>query len=194
MTLPLYRRLLGVRFDALPARVRELHDLTGPATWIGRADVERGTSWAARAAAGLFSLPPAGPDQPLSVAFEPVDGRETWTRAFGTNVFRSLQYERGGRLFERVGPSSLGFVFDASPNGLSLVLTDVRLLGVPLPRWLHPNVRTLESERDGRYRFEVEARMPGVGLLVRYAGWLERTAPQQVSGVRGQGTRPFPIP
>ena len=27
MTLPLYRRVLGDRFDALPARVRELHDL-----------------------------------------------------------------------------------------------------------------------------------------------------------------------
>jgi hypothetical protein len=50
----------------------------------------------------------------------------------------------------------------------------VRFLGVPLPRRLHPRVRTLESERDGRYRFEVEAHLPLLGLLVRYTGWLER--------------------
>ena len=47
MTLPLYRRVLGSRFDALPARVRELHDLHGPSVWAGMASVERGRSLAA---------------------------------------------------------------------------------------------------------------------------------------------------
>jgi hypothetical protein len=182
MTLPLYRRLLGARFEALPPRVRELHDLEGPQVWTGRADVEQGASWAARAAAGLFSLPPAGPDQPLYVAFEPVAGREVWTRTFGRSVFRSLQYERGGRLFERVGPISLVFALDASPDGLSLGLTGVRLLGVPLPHLLHPTVHTFECERDGRYRFEVESRLPLVGLLVRYSGWLEKATVTQLRG------------
>ncbi len=49
--IALYRRLLGARFDELPPRVCELHDLTAPATWAGRADVERGKSWVARTAA-----------------------------------------------------------------------------------------------------------------------------------------------
>jgi hypothetical protein len=182
MTIPLYRRLLGARFDALPARVGELHDLTAPQVWAGRADVERGTSWVARAAARLLSLPPTGPDQALSVAFEPVAGREVWTRTFGRSVFQSLQYERGGRLFERVGPVSLVFALDVSSTGLSLQLTSVRLLGMPLPRWLHPSVRTLESEHDGRYRFEVESRLPLLGLLVRYSGWLERATATQRRG------------
>jgi len=31
-------------------------------------------------------------------------------------------------------------------------------------------------ERNGRYHFEVEARLPVFGLLVRYAGWLEPEA------------------
>jgi hypothetical protein len=172
--IPLYRRLLGARFEALPARVRELHDLAGPATWVGRADVERGTSWVARAAATLFSFPAEGRDQPLSVTFAPDRGREAWTRRFGDKVFPSLQYERGGHLFERVGPSSLVFTLDASPKGLALVLTGVRFLGLPLPHLVHPAVRTLESERDGRYHFEVEAVLPVFGLLVRYSGWLEK--------------------
>ena len=42
MTPPLYRRVLGARFDELPARVRELHDLDGVRVWNGRASVERG--------------------------------------------------------------------------------------------------------------------------------------------------------
>ena len=173
---PLYRRLLGARFDELPQRVRELHDLTERSTWVGRADVERGTSWVARMAATLLSFPAEGRDQPLSVAFAPDQGRETWTRRFGEKVFPSLQYEHGGHLFERVGPSSLVFMLDASPAGLALALTGVRFLGVPLPRLLHPAVRTMETEHDGRYHFEVEAILPVFGLLVRYSGWLEKAS------------------
>jgi hypothetical protein len=170
----LYRRLLGGRFDELPPRVRELHDLTGTAVWVGRADVERGASWASRLLARLFSLPPDGKDQPLRVTFEPRDGAEVWTRAFGAREFRSLQFEKHGLLRERVGPSSLVFALDVSAEGLALRLLDVLVLGIPLPRILHPCVRTLESEREGLYRFEVSSHLPLIGLLVRYAGWLER--------------------
>jgi Domain of unknown function (DUF4166) len=174
MTVPLYRRLLGPKFDMLPPRVRELHDLAAPAMWEGRADVERGVSLVARAAATLFALPPTGRDQALSVTFTPDGSCEIWRRAFGGAVFWSVQYEHGGRLFERVRASTLVFTLDVAPDGLSLVLVGVRFLGIPLPRPLHPAVRTLESEHDGRYRFEVEATLPRIGLLVRYSGWLEK--------------------
>ena len=100
--LALYRSLLGARFDVLPQRVRELHDLTGHTVWIGRTDVERGQSWLARKLADLLSLPPEGKDQPLGVSFVPVDGREGWTRWFGTRTFVSIQYERNGMLAERI--------------------------------------------------------------------------------------------
>jgi hypothetical protein len=173
MMHPLYRRLLGPRFDNLPPLVRELHDVTAASVWIGHADVERGRSVASRMVATLFGLPPAGGAQALRVAFEPVDGREIWTRTFGTSVFRSLQYERNGLLRERVGPSTFVFALDVSSEGLALILEGVRFLGVPLPRLLAPTVRTLESERAGRYRFEVEASLPVLGRIVRYEGWLE---------------------
>lgn len=173
MTMPLYRRVLGVRFEALPARVQDLHDLAGKAAWAGRADVDRGRSLPARVVATLFGLPPAGRDQALRVTFEAVDGREIWSRTFGTAVFRSVQYERGGLLNERVGPSTFAFALDTSADGMALKLQSVRLLGIPLPRLLAPSVFTFESERDGRYRFEVEAALPLLGRIVRYAGWLE---------------------
>jgi hypothetical protein len=173
MTLPLYRRVLGGRFDELPGRVRELHDLDGVRVWNGRASVERGKSLPSRIAAALTGLPPEGPDQPLRVTFEPVGTNEVWLRQFGSAPFRSVQYERGGFLRERVGPTTFVFTALASAEGLALQLDGLRVLGVPLPRLLQPAVRTFECERGGRYHFEVEARLPLFGLLVRYAGWLE---------------------
>jgi len=177
MTMPLYRRLLGERFERLPARVRELHDLAGASVWTGRADVERGRSLPSRMVATLFGLPPAGRDQALEVTFMPDGGTELWTRRFGDAVFRSMQYERGGLLRERVGPSTFVFALETSADGLALKLRGVRFLGVPLPGFLAPSVFTFESEREGRYHFEVEAALPLLGRIVRYAGWLEQTRP-----------------
>lgn len=174
MMLPLYRRLLGPRFAQLPARVAELHDITAPSVWAGRVDVERGCSLLSRMLASLFGLPPAGHDQTLQVALDPIEGREIWLRRLGSKVFRSVQYERAGLLCERVGLAVFVFVLATSADGMALKLEDVRVLGLPLPRWLSPSVRTFESQRADRYHFDVEARLPLLGLIVRYAGWLER--------------------
>ena len=153
-------------------RVRELHDIQGVSVWAGMASVERGRSLVSRLAALVSGLPPEGRDQPLRVTFEPVGARENWSRQFGSAPFRSVQYENGGFLFERVGPTTFVFTALASAEGLALRLDGFRVLGLPLPRLLHPVVRTFECERDGRYHFEVEARLPLFGLLVRYGGWL----------------------
>jgi hypothetical protein len=115
--LPLYRRLLGQRFDALPACVRELHEVTATSRWDGRADVERGSGPAARFAGRLLGLPPAGREQPLSVTFEPVEGREVWTRTFGASVFRSVQDEQDGLLRERAGPVTFLFALRRRARG-----------------------------------------------------------------------------
>ncbi|MET0541563.1 MAG: DUF4166 domain-containing protein [Variovorax sp.] len=170
----LYRRLLGARFEVLPARVRELHDVTAPSIWHGSADVVRGPSMPARLLATVLRLPPDGPHQSLRVSFEPKDGREFWTRQFDRAVFRSVQFERDGLQCERIGPSCLMSAPVASSDGLALELRAITVFGVPLPGALHPRVRTFECEHGGRYHFEAEAHLPLVGLLVRYAGWLER--------------------
>jgi hypothetical protein len=139
--------------------------------------VLRGKSPICRWIATLLALPPEGSGQPLRVTFEPVAGREIWTRDFGTAAFESVQFEHHGALCERLGPTTFVFELVAAPTGLKLALRGMRLLGIPLPKRLHPFVDTLEYEQDGRYRFEVESRLPLVGLLVRYAGWLTRAEP-----------------
>lgn len=170
----LYPRLLGDRFHELPAPVARLHRLDGVAVWTGRADVRRGHNPVARIIAMVCRLPADGADQPLEVVFTP-DGRggETWERHFGRRRFVSHQSERGDLIAERVGPVTLHLRPEASADGLNLRLVGARLLGLPLPSVLLPEVRTRESAgADGRYNFAVEAHLPLFGLLVAYAGWL----------------------
>ena len=151
--------------------------MTATSRWSGRADVERGRGLAARLVAWMLGLPPEGRKQALSVTFEPIEGREIWTRMFGASVFRSVQDDQGGLLRERAGPVVFLFALETSGEGLALILRGVRVFGVPLPHFMHPLVRTFESERDGRYRFDVEGSLPLIGPIVRYAGWLERAGP-----------------
>ena len=62
---------------------------------------------------------------------------------------------------------------DANEPGLTWRLVRVRALGLPLPLGWFGGVRAREFERDGRYRFDVRAALPGIGLLVHYQGWLD---------------------
>ena len=187
MTAPLYRRLLGDRFALLPAQVRGLHDLDRQSVWVGRADVERGTSLVCRMIAAVTRLPPSGAEQPLTVTFTAVDGAELWHRAFGRRVLASRQVLGDGVILERIGPATVALAADVTPAGLTLSVAHLWVLGVPMPSWLVPEVATREYETEGRYRFEVEARMRVFGRLVRYAGWLE---PQRPDLTVTSSTRP----
>lgn len=170
----LYRRVLGNQFDLLALSVRKLHDLKGRSVWSGRADVERGTSLVARLGALVAGLPPTGSDQPLTVTFSVEHDRENWRRAFGDAVFLTQQSLGKGVILERTGPVQLTLVPEVHNGHLLLRLGRMHMLGVPVPRSLMPIVSTREFEQDGRYRFEVESRLPLFGLLVRYSGWLEQ--------------------
>lgn len=176
--VPLYQRVLGRDFDRLPTAVRALHAVRSTSIWIGRADVERGGSIACRIIAVLAGLPPDGADQPLAVKFTPENGTEIWHRAFGQAVFRTRQAEgNNGVILETAGPLRLELARlvlkpTVSADGLSLDLIGLRVMCLPLPRFLVPVIATREYEQDGRYRFEVEARIKGLGRLVRYSGWL----------------------
>lgn len=170
---PLYRRVLGRAFDHLPGRVRELHDLESASRWAGRAEVERGRSLPARLIGNFAGLPASGNDVPVTVTFQAQGGAEFWSRDFAGRIFRSVQSGDGRTVREAIGPIGLSMRPFVTPEGLSLEITGMRILGVPAPRALWPKVATREWEEGGRYHFSVEAGMPLLGRLVRYAGWLE---------------------
>jgi hypothetical protein len=173
---PLYRRLLGEAWNALPAPLQAMHDLDGALTAQGCAVVERGNGWLARLVARVVGFPQAGQDIPVTVAFRDRDGREHWQRTFGGRSFSSIQ-ERGRGRFERLvcerfGPLTFGMALVLDAGCLRLVVRRWSCLGIPLPRTLAPQGDSYEFAEDGRFHFHVEIGHPLMGLIVRYRGWL----------------------
>ena len=170
---PVFARLLGDAFDRLPPRVRALHSTTGLRRYRGTAEVRRGAGWLSRLCGWATSLPRAADATPVEVEIEASAHEETWTRRFGTECMRSQLRQRGALLRERLGLVTFEFALSADDGVLRWEPRRVLAIGLPLPtRWFR-GVRAAESQRDGRYRFEVEAALPWVGELVRYEGWLE---------------------
>ncbi|HEX8302956.1 SDR family oxidoreductase [Sphingomonas sp.] len=168
--VPLYARAMGARFADLPARVREMHVVSGDGGAIGEGNVRRGRGPAYLIGA-VMGFPPSG-DHPLHVAFAEHAGKERWTRDFGGHRFSSELSQAGEGVAERFGP--LRFVFDlpSDAEGLRMVLRGWTLFGVPMPRFLKPRIDAREWEEDGRFRFEVGVQMPLIGEVVRYRGYL----------------------
>jgi len=173
MTTPLYRRVLGERFDRLPPTVRALHDVERPSTWHGEADVERGTTLIARLVGWIARLPPTSRALPLVVTFTPDGSGEQWRRSFGRHVFPTYQSAGDGVILERIGPTTVALKPAAGPDGLTLSVAGLSVFGIPMPAAIWPAVTTREHEVDGRYHFEVEGVLPLAGRLVHYRGWLE---------------------
>ena len=169
-TPPLFRRVLGEGFTRLPAPVQALH--LEPGHWQGEAEVERGGGLLATLCARLTRLPPAGRQTVRVDIRRDADG-EHWVRRYGrAHAMPSRLWCGEGRLRERLGPVVLEYALVADPTCLLWRVSAVRCLGCPLPaRWL-AGVVARESGVDGRYRFDVRAELPGVGLLVHYRGWL----------------------
>ncbi|MFI4994953.1 MAG: DUF4166 domain-containing protein [Hyphomicrobiales bacterium] len=176
---PLYRRLLGESFTALPLPLREMHDIGPGLSAEGMASVERGRGLLSRLVGLAFRLPPAGRDVPVSVRFEPKQGSEIWHRNFAGHRFSSFQSAGRGRahrlLRERFGPFAFDLALVVADERLDLVPRRWSFLGLPLPNALGPRCEAFEFAEEGKFHFHVEIGLPVVGLLVRYRGWLVPT-------------------
>lgn len=173
-TPPLYQRVMGDDFARLPPAVRDMHILAGAALAEGRATVTRGANPFARIVARLVGFPPAGQDVPVTVRFLARDGRETWVRQFGASGFSSELCQLGGLMVERLGVLRFGFELRGAPEGLSMHLRRWWFGPLPMPLALGPKGVARETERDGRFCFDVPLALPLVGPVVTYRGWLVR--------------------
>jgi hypothetical protein len=170
---PLFRRLLGADFDALPAPIRFIHGGAPRRRFAGRCRVERGTSVLSRILGVLASLPAAGADVSLHVTVEAGHSRETWKREFDGKALRSRFGERDGLLEESMGALGLRYRLAAHARGIDWRPAAVRWLGVPLPLPWFREVRAGETvDPHGVYAFDVNVALPLAGLLVRYRGTL----------------------
>ena len=168
---PLYRRIMGQAFDALPDAVRAMHNVCRDGGASGETHVVTGTNLLARAIAWIMRFPSAG-THPLHVGFAEHDGIETWTRQFGQRRFKSRLSEKGGRLTERFGPLRFHFDLPSDRQGLAMQMRRWTCLGVPLPMAFAPRSCAREWQEGERFRFDVPIALPCVGLVVHYSGWL----------------------
>jgi len=93
---------------------------------------------------------------------------------FDGHAFISRQIlRRDGLIAERIAPATVLLRLDARPEALSITVGGLR--GGPLPL---PPVLTgggIETAEGDGIRYDVTARLPVVGLLIRYHGALHPT-------------------
>jgi Domain of unknown function (DUF4166) len=173
---PLYRRILGEAWNALPAPLRAMHGVDGSLTAEGVASVERGRGLVARLVARLAGFPPAASEVPVQVVFRAEDGHEHWQRTFGKSAFASVQESGSGRfdrlICERFGPLRFGLALVVEDDQLRLVLRGWSFIGIPLPSAWAPRIDAHECAENGRFCFNVRLDHPLTGLIVQYRGWL----------------------
>ncbi len=173
---PIYRQILGPSFETLPQQVKALHDSTAKRTWSGTASVRRGRGLLAKMVAAIIGFPKQAESIPVSVAFSPDSDGELWTRTFGQQSFHSHQRVGIGRnahlIVERFGIIDVSLALVVEEDRLVLVPRSWSALRVPLPKFLMPTGLSFETERDGRFCFDVDITLPIVGLVVSYRGSL----------------------
>lgn len=172
MRRALFPGLLGEGFASLHPNVRAVHNGQSR-RWSGRASVQRGSHPIARLAAAVARLPTTQRDEPVVVTIDATDGKEIWTRWFGSAApMQSSLSNHDGLLVERMGPVSLKFQANVRDAGMEWFLRRISFLGLPLPRRMF-NVIAKVSATAQSYRFLVAVGLTGIGEMIRYEGELD---------------------
>lgn len=176
----LYRAVMAAAFDDLPPAVRALHAGAG-GTFHGVADVGGDRSLIATLLRRLLGLPLPQQDVAVEVTIVAGQAHERWTRCFAGHLFASTMRRANRppyRLQERFGVLVFDFDLQVADGALSMLMRTWRLGPLPLPAVWMPRSTTHEfQDAQGRYCFDVSIRLPLVGLLTRYRGWLDVGAP-----------------
>ena len=170
----LFEQVLGTSYAALPAQVRAAHDLRDTHRYRGYARITRGTRPLPRLIAGLFKFPKANDQAPVEVTMRRVGDVENWERIFDGAAFRSTLRIKDGLMTERFGWITFRLGLFVRKDALHFPVTGARMGWLPLPAAFLPRSIALETERDGRFVFDVRIEAPVTGaLIVHYQGWLE---------------------
>ena len=172
----LFPSLLGeTAWHSLPESVRRMHGCSPRVVARGKADVEGNNNFLLKTLRRMLGLPPPGPEQALEICIERRGVSETWTRRFALGRMQSTlrRDATSAYLLERLGPVTLCFSLRPDAQGVEWCLHGAKVLGIPVPRGWLGTVLSHSGERDGRYAFAIDTRLPWIGRLVAYRGWLE---------------------
>ncbi len=173
--LALFPGLLGERWHQLAVPVQQMHGDAPRVLARGTADVEGATNPPIRWLRHLLGLPEPGLQQALEVTIERCGTSEIWTRRFASKQMRSVldRVTDVPLLSERLGPISLRFELHRDGEAIDWQLHGARMFGLPLPRALFDEMLSRSGSQDGHYAFHIDTRLPLLGRLVAYRGWLE---------------------
>jgi hypothetical protein len=176
-SIPLYKRILGEAWDALPAPLAALHNVVSQELKAeGSARVKTGKHPFARLLAALYGFPRPGEQVPVKVTFHRKDNGELWERDFAGKKFSTLQFEGRGYadrlLLERFGPVTFWMALVLKEGKLHSITRRWSVFGVPLPLILAPNASVYEYADGNDFCFHVEVKHWLMGLLIRYEGTL----------------------
>lgn len=176
VTSNLYEEILGNSFTNLPKQVQELHKGSGKSCWQGEASVQRGKSWLAKLVCLIIGFPKTSEKTSIKVSFDRDSSGEKWTRDFGGKCFSSIQLRGDGRnnhlIVEKFGPVRASLALVAKQDKLFLISRRWSFMGIPMPSALMPRGESFETVKNGLFNFNVEIKLPFIGLIVAYQGTL----------------------
>jgi len=163
----------------LPVKVQELHNVSGASQWSGLANVRRGNGVLVKIICAFFGFPQVAENVPVDVSIEPEGICERWVRNFDGKKFSSLLQRGVDRneflLVEKFGVLDFTIALVIEGNRLYFVPKGLSCCRISLPGFLIPTGRSFETEKNGKFCFNVEIILPLIGLVVSYEGNLKRT-------------------
>ena len=173
-----FQLALATTFRDLSLPLKQLHLVTDHQEWTGTARIRRGTHPLSKLIGWLFGFPPAGEGILVHVLQTRTPTGERWVRQFGRHRFAShLSHPKAagpGEIEERFGLFRFRLKLHWDGTALHFPVVGGRFAGVPLPKWALPQSTTREDTvGDTGTAFDVEIRLPLIGLLVHYRGELE---------------------
>jgi hypothetical protein len=172
-------RWFGLQFASLHPLLQALHREGGRLHGPVDVHVGRGLAGVAgRALARRLGVPADGLAHRLEVNIRHAGQALHWDRRFdGTHEMPSTFLAQGqwptGHWIEKTGPLRLALTVDVVDGAWQWRPLRLWLHGLRLPLWLFPRSRAAKRVEGGRYRFEVQFSLPGLGTILRYGGLLE---------------------
>lgn len=162
-------------YDLLPPEIKAMHHVQNALIAKGSVDITRGASCIAKLTAKCFGFPNEGNNIPAVVTFSKTPKGERLTRNYNGESFTSYFYDypEPGHMIERFGPFWFLIKCLCNEQGIDMIIQKFWLWKIiPLPLCLAPKIDATERAVDGKYLFDVDIRLPLIGRIIHYRGWL----------------------
>ena len=170
----LYPRALGNAFNDLPQPLQDFHAVDHTVFYTGRVTVTHGNALT-RMIAKSGGMPAKSGEMPFTFRATRDGTSEIWERNFDGHMTRSKQWlHSDDTIAEQVGTSEFLMRPQVDGDTLRIPIIGARGFGLPLPFGLFSSCEGVEGVTpDGKITFDVHASLRGLGLIIRYQGWLE---------------------